>query len=93
MKQIRVLNGANKRSPTAPLRVDEPLFNEMVALLAEMLMLDYQEHTQVTVSSPPQTNRNFSPNVASSLLQSAQQPIRRTDAPVDRDPDPGKETP
>jgi hypothetical protein len=57
VKQIRFLNGADKRSPTAPLRVDEPLFNELVALLAEMLMLDYQEHTQVTVSSPPRSDR------------------------------------
>jgi hypothetical protein len=53
---MRLLNGADKHSPTAPLRVDEPLFNEMVALLAEILMLDYQEHTQVTVCSPPRTD-------------------------------------
>lgn len=54
---MRFLNGADKRSPTAPLRVDEPLFNEMVVLLAEILMLDYQEYTQVTVSSPPRIDR------------------------------------
>lgn len=93
MKQTRIVNSADTQSPTAPLIADEPLRNEIVALLAEILVLDFQEHTHITVSSPPQTNRRLLPNALSGLLQSAQQPIRRTDVTVNRNPDTDKEAP
>ena len=57
MSRTRILNRANEHSSTAPLLVDGPFFNELVALLAEILALDYQEHKQITVSSPPRSDR------------------------------------
>ncbi len=91
MKQTRILNRADKHFPTTPLIVDGPLFNEIFALLAEILVLDFQEHKQITVSSHPQTNRKFLPNSSSGLLDSAQQSARRTDSDVSTSPDSIKE--
>ena len=76
-----------------PNKMNPALFDELVSMLAEMLVLDFQAHTKSTVGSPPQTNRRFLPNAPLSLLQSAQQPTRLTDATVDRDPNPDKEAP
>ena len=69
MKHTRILNRADKHFPTAPLIVDGLLLNEIVALLAEILVLDFQEHTQITVNSPPPTHRRI-------LLTDAQQRIK-----------------
>ena len=35
---------------------------DLVEILAEILVEDYQAHRTNTVGSPPRTNRNFSPD-------------------------------
>jgi hypothetical protein len=35
---------------------------DLVEILAEILVQDYQAHPTNTVGSPPRTNRNFSPD-------------------------------
>lgn len=67
------------------------LFDEIVNLLAEALVLDYQRVSGPTVSSPPQTNRKFLPNSLSGLLDSARQSARSTDSDVSTSPDSIKE--
>jgi hypothetical protein len=58
VKQTRIGHRADEHSSTAPLIADGTQFTEIAALLAEILVLDYQEHRQITVGSPPQTHRN-----------------------------------
>jgi len=53
VKHTLNLDRANEKASTIPVIADGALFNEIVALLAEMLVLDYQEHKRITVSSPP----------------------------------------
>jgi hypothetical protein len=59
VKQRRILHRADEHFSNAPLVADGPKCTEIVALLAEILVLDYQEHKQITVGSPPQSNRNI----------------------------------
>jgi hypothetical protein len=91
VKQTPILNRADKHFPTAPLIVDELLLNEIVVLLAEILVLDFQGYMQITVSSPPQTNRKFLPNSSADLLDSAEQFARHTLSAADTSPDSIKE--
>jgi hypothetical protein len=51
------------RSIRASSTIDASLFNEIVALLAEILVLDFQQDKQITVGSPPQTGRNDLPDL------------------------------
>lgn len=44
-----------KSPPTPPLH----LTNDLIDLLAEILVQDYQHHRRNTVDSPPLTNRKF----------------------------------
>ncbi|MGZ8386137.1 MAG: hypothetical protein ACXWWI_09260, partial [Nitrospira sp.] len=59
VKQRRILHRADEHFSNTPLVADGPKCTEIVALLAEILVLDYQEHKQITVGSPPQSNRNI----------------------------------
>lgn len=38
-------------------KINPVLFDELVNLLTQMLVADFQTHTKSTVGSPPQTNR------------------------------------
>jgi hypothetical protein len=58
VKQTRIVYSADEHSSTTPVIADGPQFTEIVTLLAEILVLDYQEHKQITVGSPPRNNRN-----------------------------------
>lgn len=58
VKQIRILPKIDDDFSNVPRMADGPQFTEIVALLAEILVLDYQEHKQITVGSPAQSNRN-----------------------------------
>jgi hypothetical protein len=58
VKQTRILPKTDDDFSNVPSMADGPQFTEIVALLAEILVLDYQEHQQITVGSPPQSNRN-----------------------------------
>jgi hypothetical protein len=62
VKQTRTLYSADGHSSIAPVIADGPPFKEIIALLAEILVLDYQEHKQITVGSPPRNNRNVKLN-------------------------------
>jgi hypothetical protein len=53
-----MLNG-ERRPKVGNSGKEEESFHEIVALLSEILALDIQEHNEVTVGSPPQTNRKF----------------------------------
>jgi hypothetical protein len=43
--------------------MDEQLFGELVALLSQMLVMDYQRHSKITVGSPPLSSRKDYPNL------------------------------
>jgi len=58
VKQTRILPKTDDDFSNVPSMADGPQFTEIVALLAEILVLDYQEHKQITVGSPAQSNRN-----------------------------------
>jgi hypothetical protein len=46
--------------PPSPHRYDSLLFEEIVALLAEALVLDFQAHANITGNSPPLIDRKTS---------------------------------
>jgi len=58
VKQPHILPKTDDDFSIVPRIADGPQFTEIVALFAEILVLDYQEHKQITVGSPPQSNRN-----------------------------------
>jgi hypothetical protein len=58
VKQTRILPKTDDDFSNVPSMADGPQFTEIVALLAEILVLDYQEHKKITVGSPLQSNRN-----------------------------------
>lgn len=62
VKQRHILHRADEHFSNTPLIADGPKCTEIVALLAEILVLDYQEHKKITVGSPPQSNRNIKLN-------------------------------
>jgi hypothetical protein len=74
----------NKRARSRTPKPDQPpvdLIESLVDLLASMLVEEWKaQHSQIVtelmVSSPPQTNRRFLPDVSSMLVDSARKAYR-----------------
>jgi hypothetical protein len=58
VKAVLDSSGEQRGTGTGP-KMEPEVFNEIVSLLAEILILDYQQHKRVTVGSPPLSNRKF----------------------------------